>query len=443
MTARERGRSTLPVSSFLRLLGVLLLVTSFFGGPLRADSWGLPTVVTYTSSEGNARAIITPRDLDSQMAYFEDKVEGVEPAGQKQSGSSAANATLERKLSGRWAVAWKAPLANGVAPAEAIVRDDGAYLVTFDDWHGVGHGPNVVVIYGSRGERIARLALDDIVPADYIEALPHSVSSIRWRGDPRFSKDGRHVVIPVIVPSEDFSSSPRTVDFAIRLADGSVSPLNSAAWRKAADVAASVRAARIAEARTAREVFLAPLLGPRENTERHWHTYLREAVARLIGDDETPSTTVLRSPNEPDYAVSETWVRNALAEPLGSEVALATLSEPNLARTIAKIAPTISRGSLSQTTIFVAVTDRYWPDIVAAMQPTGAKMVQLNPNIPLEQRQERIERRYGSKASPPMRLDQAVFGHAFWETKVTLVAGLLCICLALLWKVRHRSRRAS
>lgn len=427
--------------SFLRFLGVVLLVASLLAVPLRADSWAPPTVDIYTSSDGHARAIITPRDLDSQLAYFQDKVEGVEPAGQKQSGSDKANATLERKLSGRWTVAWKAPLANGVAPVEAIVRDDGAYLVTFDDWHSVGHGPNAVVIYGLKGERIARLALADIVPADYIEALPHSVSSINWRGDPRFSKDGRHVVIPVVIPSGNFSSTPNTVDFSIRLVDGSVLPLDTVAWKKAVEVASSVRAAQIAEARAAKEAFFAPLLGPKTNTERDWHHYLREAVARLKGDYETSSTTVLRSPGDPDYPVSETWVRDALADPLGDQVALATLSEPNLARALAKIAPTIPKGSLSQTTIFIAVTDRYWPDIMDTMQPTGAKLVQLSPDLPLVQRQDRIERRYGPNASGG--IPEATLGHASWETKPALAGGLLCTCLALLWKARHRFKRAS
>ncbi|WP_160736824.1 hypothetical protein [Altericroceibacterium endophyticum] len=374
------------------------------------------------------------------MTYFEDKVKGVEPAGQEKSGAPAANAELQRKQNGRWVVAWKAPLTNDVAPVDAIIRNDGAYFVTFDDWHSLGHGPNAVVIYGSEGERIARLALVDIVPANYIEVLPHSVSSIHWRGDPRFSRDGKHVVIPVPIPSEKFST-PRTVDLAISLADGSVSPLDSAAWKKAVEATSLVRTARMAEARAVREAFFAPLLGPRENTQRHWHIYLREAVARLIGDGNTPSTTVLRSPGEPDYAVSESWIREALLEPTGDKVALATLSESNLARTLAKIAPKITPDSLSQTTIFVAVSDKYWSDIVAAMRPTGAKLVQLNPSIPLEQRQERIERRYGSSAAGLLQSDQGVLGHP--AGSVALLAGVLCIFLAGFWMACRRYRRPS
>ncbi|MFZ8310653.1 hypothetical protein ACO1LC_14475, partial [Staphylococcus aureus] len=75
----------------------------------------------------------------------------------------------------------------------------------------------------------------------------------------------------------------------------------------------------------AKAAFLAPLLRPKINAEREWHDYLREAVARLIGDDDTPSTTVLRLPGASDYAVSETWVNDALTESYADKVAIASL----------------------------------------------------------------------------------------------------------------------
>lgn len=337
---------------------------------------------------------IVPRDLESQLSYFDDKVGQVDPAGQKKGGSPFARARLERLWNKRWELVWESRIANEVAPVLAIVRDDGSYVVTFDDWHSVGHGPHVVVIYGPKGERIRALSLADLVPPDYIKALPHSVSSIRWRGEPRFSSDGHRVIVPMIVPGEDFASAPKTIDVAIDLADGRVSPINRAAWQAALEKGNAVLARKSAAEEADKAAFLAPLTGPRVNAQPEWHDYLREAVGRLAGDDVTASTTVLRAPGARDYAVSETWVREALTDGYADNVALASLSESNLVSVLERIAATTPKQSLSNVTVFVATSDRYWPAILAAMKPTGAKLIQLDPGTPIPQRVERIARRY-------------------------------------------------
>lgn len=379
----------------LNLLGIAIIVASFTPVPSCADSWALPTITTYTSCAGQTRITIIPRNLESQLSYFDDKVGEVDPAGQKKGGSPFAMARLERLLNKRWQLVWESRIANEVAPVQAIVRDDGSYTVTFDDWHSVGYGPNVVVIYGPGGRRIRALALSDVVPPDYIKALPHSVSSIHWRGKPRFSPDGHRVIIPVTIPSEDSKSDSKKIDIAIDLADGRVSPLDRAAWQAALEKGSAVLAGKTAADEAAKVAFLAPLLGPKVNAQRGWHDYLREAVGRLAGDDVTPSTTVLRSPGARDYAVSETWVQEALTDSYAENVALASLSESNLVAVLEHIASGTARQSLSNVTVFVAVSDRYWPGTVAAMKPTGAKLIQLDPKKPIPQRAERIARRYG------------------------------------------------
>ncbi|WP_345840393.1 hypothetical protein [Sphingomonas oligophenolica] len=372
-------------------------MVSITPAPSCADSWMLPTTTTYTSCAGHARIIVTPRDLKSQLGYFQDKVKNVDPAGQRKGGVPVANARLERLVGKRWQVAWEHQIANDVAPVSALVRDDGAYAVTFDDWHGTGYGPNVVVIYGAGGKLVRALALSDIVPVDYIKALPHSVSSIHWRGDPRFSPAGKQVIIPVVIPAEDFVSDPATIDIAVDLIDGKVSPINPISWDDALATGRKVLAAQIGDEAATKAAFLAPLFGPKTNTEREWHGYLREAVGRLIGDNETPSTTVLRLPSADDYAVSETWVHDALTESYADKVALASLSEPNLLTVLKKIASTLPDRSLSKVTVFIALSDQHWPAALAAMNRTGAKIVQLDPAKGIAQRTERIARRYGDR----------------------------------------------
>jgi len=381
-----------------RALGLLALATiliSVTPAPLCADSWMLPTTTTYTSCAGHARITVTPRDLQSQLEYFEEKVKEVDSSGQKGHGAPAATARLERLVDKRWQVVWEHGIENDVAPVSVLVRDDGEYAVTFDDWHGTGYGSNTVVIYNGEGKLVRALALSDVVPTDYIKALPHSVSSIHWRGDPRFSPDGQQVIIPVVIPSEDFAADPVAVDMAVGLADGKASPVNRAAWDAALARGRKVLSAQLAYEVTAKAAFLAPLFGPRINTESEWHGYLREAVGRLIGDDDTPSTQVLRLPGADDYAVSETWVREALTKSYADKVALASLSGPNLVTVLNKMAAKLPDGSLSKITVFIALSDQNWLAAVAAMKRTGAKIVQLDPAKGIPQRPERTARRYG------------------------------------------------
>ena len=204
------------------------------------------------------------------------------------------------------------------------------------------------------------------------------------------------MLIPVAIPSEDSASNTVKIDLAVDLADGKVSPIDPAEWDAALATGRRVLATQVAAEAATKAAFLAPLLGPKVNAERDWHGYLREAIGRLIGDDDTPSTTVLRTPGAKDYAVSETWVREALTESYADKVALASLSEPDLVSVLEKVASKLPNRSLSKVTVFVALSDRSWPDVVAAMQHTGAKLIQLDPTKPVRQSTKRIARRYGS-----------------------------------------------
>lgn len=364
--------------------------------PVQADSWMLPTTTSYVSDGGRARITVVPRDLENQLRYFEDKVEKVEPAGQKAGGTKVARARLERRAGKRWDTVWERAIVNEVAPVTAIVRDDGGYAVTFDNWHSVGYGPDVVAIYGADGGLVRALALTDILPADYIAALPHSVSSIHWRGEPRFSPDGAQIMIPIVIPGRGSAGELATIDFAVTLADGRAAPADPAAWDAALAKGRAVRAEQVAADAVRKAAFIAPLFGPRENTQREWHDYLREGVARLIGDGASTSTSVLRLPDARDYAVSEKWVRERLTDRHANRVALASLSEPNLVAVLTKVGAELPDGSLSKATVFIALSDRHWPDVVAAMRGSGAKLVQLDPATPIPQRPERIARRYGA-----------------------------------------------
>jgi hypothetical protein len=184
----------------------------------------LPETAEYFSPDTGFRFTVTPADVDSQLAYFEDKVSGRDPPGIGAAGAQVKPRGIleQRQSDGRWRERWRRDLLNEVAPAEALVANGGNHAVTFDNWHSLGYGDTVVVIYGAGGELVRSLALRDIVPESRIEKLPRSVSSIRWRKGESFSEDGARLIlrVPVATGSDDRDAGFEQVE--IDLATGKV-----------------------------------------------------------------------------------------------------------------------------------------------------------------------------------------------------------------------------
>ncbi len=70
-----------------------------------------------------------------------------------------------RLVTASGALVWERTLPNEVAPASALVSSDARFVVTFDNWGALGHGPHVVVIYDADGQLIRSLSLSDIAGA--------------------------------------------------------------------------------------------------------------------------------------------------------------------------------------------------------------------------------------------------------------------------------------
>ena len=73
---------------------------------------------------------------------------------------------------------WKAALVNRWAPYAAIVTNDG-YLVTLDDWGGLGMD-HAVAIYNPSGKLVRDYHLDNIAVPDDVRNMGRSVSSRHW-----------------------------------------------------------------------------------------------------------------------------------------------------------------------------------------------------------------------------------------------------------------------
>ena len=163
---------------------VLLLLVVFAGTSVLADSWALPSKREYYSSDRKYRLDVIPKKLESQLKYFEDKGERKPDAGAvKGLKDNRAKAIFFVRESIGYTKKAEFPLVNEVSPVSALVSEEGNYLVTFDNWHAVGYGDDVVVIYRSDGTLIKKFSLEDLFTKADIDSFSHSVSSIWWGGE--------------------------------------------------------------------------------------------------------------------------------------------------------------------------------------------------------------------------------------------------------------------
>lgn len=379
----------------LGLLCVALLATSAF-----ADSWLPPRVAHYASPNGQWRLTVYPRGLTSQLDYFKDKVDGKPNAGAIPGDTQASPiGHMERKQAGRWATVWKAPLVNEVSPVDAVVSDAGV-AVTFDNWHSVGWGDDAVVIYAADGARVRAFGLSAFLPEHYIRALPHSVSSIDWRREPRIDEARRQLVIPVVIPAlhDDTGEPPseRHLEVRFLLADGSLVPLAAAAWEQANAAAVQADAERRREREAARQRFISPLSAPVGGDTRQWHDYLTEAFFRVDSDWEEgyPATKVVPLPGEPRAGQLTRYLGDALSDDVhdNTVVMVASPSQDVLVQALRQQAKRVKPGGLAKARVYVAADAAHMPAVRAALAHTGASVLQLDIDVPIPQRKQRLER---------------------------------------------------
>lgn len=182
------------------LIATVTLVAGAFVQPTQADSWRLPEKEKYYSANKKFYVEVTPKKLESQLRYFEDKVAGRANAGAAK-GESDNHAKAEffaRKGSDEYSRLAKFPLVNEVSPVSAIVSDQGDYFVTFDNWHSVGYGEDTIVIYRADGTVVRKFGLEDLLTAGDIETFSRSTSSMHWGGEHYFDEANKLLVLQII-----------------------------------------------------------------------------------------------------------------------------------------------------------------------------------------------------------------------------------------------------
>lgn len=183
-----------------RALNIIAALAALFAGVASADSWEAPAEQDYYAVND---------------AYYLHVVPG--------DGSSPARGTLYHLfVGGGEEEVWSRDLENAVAPVTVLVSRDGRYVVTSDEWGGVGYGPNVVVIYGPGGELVRTFALEDLLTEEEVAAVPHTVSSRWWRGEHELDETKGVVVLRIIAGGMTEEGKARTRDLRVALATGEV-----------------------------------------------------------------------------------------------------------------------------------------------------------------------------------------------------------------------------
>ena len=205
------------------LIAFILISVGASVPSVNADSWALPKKAKYYSPNKKYYLEVTPKKLDSQLKYFEDKVEGRENAGilKGVKDNRAKGAFYARRADGGYSKKWEFPLLNEVSPVSALVSSSGDYVVTFDNWHSVGYGDDVVVIYRSNGVLIKKFGLEDLLTEGDIETLPRSVSSIWWGREHYIDEANGHLVLKVVSNGKSsWDDSAKFHELKIDLATG-------------------------------------------------------------------------------------------------------------------------------------------------------------------------------------------------------------------------------
>jgi hypothetical protein len=190
-----------------------------------ADQWLSATPETYSSYFGSYRLTVYPRQVSDPLAFFEDKLAAVEPAGQEATEQARCEATLEQLVGSHYEQLWRKPLVNDVAPVSALVSDRSGAFVTFDNWHSKGCCDDTIVIYDRLGNMVRKFALTDILTEKEISNLPRTVSSTHWSGEHDLNWVEDVEVVSLSIVSNGKFGDPPDVEYKtlqIRLSDGQV-----------------------------------------------------------------------------------------------------------------------------------------------------------------------------------------------------------------------------
>lgn len=379
----------------------LFLILGIFGSsaPASADSWALPTAETYVSQNGQYRLVVVPREIESQLAFFEDKVDGKEPAGSaRRNAPSTAIAKIEQFELGSWRTLWVRPLLNDVAPVKALVSNDGQSFVTFDNWHMVGLGEHVLVIYGGEARPVRSFQLSDLVPDYFIDALPGSVSSVRWRNGEGLSADGRWLELAIKAPStRDGEDETKSLMLRISMENGAPDLSAADAVSAYKEVACFAHRRNVARTNEMLVYDRSDLVLPDPLTKENWSRYLYQLMSRISdGNDEN----IFGEANMFELLAPRGYMAKEFSETFSQALTVsaskmpvrtfASIDQMLMVKKVEKEAKKIKAQHLDGSTLRFIISDEFWPRIQTALLQSGATMLQIDPSDAVPQKPEKL-----------------------------------------------------
>jgi len=182
------------------LTSIFLLLVSQM---IMADEWNKAYRKTYTSQNGIYELVIEPtyipKNYEKEIQKRKMNPEKYHNRPMKDS-IIPCHARLYKKTKniGLPDLVWEKELVNPISPYEAMITNDGKYVITFDDWYNLGFGENVMVVYGENGELLKQYRLHEItnIPENQLSV---SVTSIWWYfGHETYSENPDKVKILII-----------------------------------------------------------------------------------------------------------------------------------------------------------------------------------------------------------------------------------------------------
>lgn len=372
------------------VLFFLLVLVAFRSG---ADSWLPPGRETYHSGNGEWRLTVVPRALSGALDYFQDKVDRRDPAGLPQGATERSPVgILERKQGNRWILVWQQPLVNEIAPTGALVANDGRHVVTFDNWHSIGHGDDTIVLYDAQGQMVRAMGLDAFLPPDYIDALPRTVSSLHWGGGHRLLPDNETLVLRVNEPGDRMGPDRYSISVPVRvrLRDGEVTQPGGPEWHRAKTSAQRVRWERERREREFCAKRAAPVVAPDSSEKPAWQEYSAEVTVRAMNlDDGIPYAFVLPAENSTGFAEKRAGYLTAWEDQrlrwakANATVFFFSPSSPAMAALMEEALAPVASGAMQGAMLVFVGEESSSARIRAAVERTGATYRFIDMRQPL------------------------------------------------------------
>ena len=148
----------------------LALALSLLAAAVLADSWPAAKAAGVASPTGQVVVRVVPgTNLDATYGF-----------SGAQKGKAATALVYRLNPAGNYVKYREVSLLNPIAPVFAAVSDSGE-LVTLDNWHNMGLGEAVVVVYSPEGTVRRSHRLADIYTDAEVQTFERSTSSIWWR----------------------------------------------------------------------------------------------------------------------------------------------------------------------------------------------------------------------------------------------------------------------